>query len=134
MLSSCSKDTPVQYAMTNQVFVTNAASSFNFQIQAGMLAQTTGVNDSVKSYGGEMVKDNTAAYTLLKALATSKGLIISTTLQASDQTNLAALQAKTGAAFDQLYAQTMILTHTQELNFFQVGAQATGVEDAGKLT
>ncbi len=24
----------------------------------------------------------------------------------------------------------MILTHNQELNFFQVGAQATGVEDA----
>jgi len=70
----------------------------------------------------------------LKALATSKGLIISTTLQASDQTNLAALQAKTGAAFDQLYAQTMILTHTQELNFFQVGAQATGVEDADLRT
>ncbi len=104
MLSSCSKDTPVQYAMTNQNFVTVAASSFNFQIQAGMLAQTTGVNDSVKAYGNEMVKDNTAAYGLLKTLATSKGLVISTTLQASDQTNLAALQAKSGAAFDQLYA------------------------------
>jgi putative membrane protein len=129
-ISSCSKDQPVVYSMTNQDFVTRSASYFNFQIQAGNLAKSRGVNDSVKSYGTVMVNDNTAAYAALKTLATSKSLTISTTLQASDQTNLNALASQSGTAFDHSYAQMMVLTHNQEMALFSLGGQPNGVADA----
>src|ERR1700735_4924366 len=129
IFSSCSKDQPVVYSMTNQDFVTRAASYFNFQIQAGNMAKSKGVNDSVKSYGTAMVNDNTIAYAALKALATSKSLTISTTLQANDQTNLSALGSQSATAFDQSYAQMMVLTHNQEIALFTLGGQTNGVAD-----
>jgi len=130
VFSSCSKDQPVVYSMTNQQFVARSASYFNFQIQAGNLAKTRGVNDSVKSYGTAMVNDNTIAYTALKTLAAGKGLTVSTTLQTSDQSNLNALASQSGATFDQSYAQIMVLTHNQEIALFTLGEQSTGVADA----
>jgi len=129
-ISSCSKDHPVVYSMTNQDFAARSASYFNFQIQAGNLAKTRGTDDSVKSYGTVMVTDNTAAYAALKTLAASKGLTVSTTLQATDQTNLNSLSAQSGAAFDQAYAQMMVLTHNQEVALFNLGSQSNGVADA----
>jgi putative membrane protein len=133
-ISSCSKDQPVVYSMTNQDFVTRSASYFNFQIQAGNMAKSRGVNDSVKSYGTAMVNDNTTAYAALKTLATSKNLTISTTLQANDQTNLSSLASQSGAAFDQSYAQMMILTHNQEMALFNLGAQTNGMADVDLRT
>ena len=132
IFSSCGKDQsqPVVYSMTNQDFVTHAASNFNFQVQAGNLAKSKGLNDSVKSYGTTMISDNTAAYAALKTLATSKGLTVSNTLQASDQTNLNSLSSQSGAAFDHAYAQMMVLTHNQEIGLFNLGAQFNGVADA----
>jgi putative membrane protein len=129
LISSCSKDQPVVYSMTSQDFVTRSASYFNFQIQAGNLAKSKGVNDSVKSYGTVMISDNTAAYAALKTLATSKSLTISTTLQANDQTNLNSLASQSSAAFDQSYAQMMILTHNQEIALFNLADQSNGVAD-----
>ena len=133
-VSSCHKDSPVVYSISSQDFVTHAASSFNFQIQAGNLAMAKGLNDSVKSYGTVMVSDNTTAYAALKTLATQKGLMVSTTLQAADQTNLNSLSTQTGEAFDQAYAQMMVLTHNQELAFFNLGSQYNGVADADLRT
>jgi putative membrane protein len=129
-ISSCSKDQPVVYSMTNQDFVTRSASYFNFQIQAGNMAKSRGVNDSVKSYGTIMVNDNTAAYAALKTLATSKSLTISTTLQTNDQTNLNSLASQSGTAFDQSYAQMMVLTHNQEIALFSLAGQTNGLADA----
>jgi putative membrane protein len=129
-ISSCHKDSPVVYSLSSQDFVAHAASNFNFQIQAGNLAMSKGLNDSVKSYGTVMVSDNTAAYAALKTLATTKGLTVSTTLQATDQSNLNSLSTQSGAAFDQAYAQMMVLTHNQEGAFFNLGSQYNGVADA----
>ncbi len=132
IFTSCSKDSnqPVTYSLSNQDFVARSASYFNFQIQAGNLAKSKGVNDSVKSYGTAMVTDNTAAYATLKTLATAKGLTVTTTLQSTDQTNLSSLSSQSGAAFDQSYAQMMILTHNQEIALFNLGSQSNGVADA----
>ena len=129
-ISSCSKDQPVVYNMSSQDFVTRSASYFNFQIQAGNLAKSRGVNDSVKAYGTTMVNTNTTAFAALTTLATSKGLTITATLQATDQTNLNSLSAQNGTAFDHTYAQMMVLTHNQELALFNLGAQTNGVADA----
>ncbi|HZY36597.1 MAG TPA: DUF4142 domain-containing protein [Mucilaginibacter sp.] len=129
-ISSCHKDQPVVYSLTNQDFVTDAASSFNFQVQAGNMAKSRGVNDSVKTYGSAMVKDDTSAYAALKTLAKSKGLTISATLQTNDQTNLNSLSSQTGAAFDQAYAQMMVLTHNQEMALLNLASQYNGVADA----
>jgi len=130
LISSCSKDQPVVYSLTNQDFVTKAASGFNFQIQAGNMAETKGVNDSVKSYGRAMVSANTMALAALKTLASQKGLTVSSTLQTSDQANLSTFSGLSGTAFDQSYAQMMVTTHNQEASLFNLGAQSNGVPDA----
>ena len=133
-MSSCHKDNTVTFSFTSQDFVNRAASAFNFQIQAGYLAQSRGVNDSVRAFGTLMIKADTASLRGLKTLAAAKGLTVSSTLQANDQTNLSALQADNGKAFDQAYAQTMVLSNNQELSFFNLAAQSNGVADADMRT
>src|SRR5258708_26230182 len=130
-MPSCYKDNqPVVYVMGNQGFVTHASSNIKFELAAGNLAKSRGTIDSVKSYGNEMVTDNTKMQASLSSLASQKGLMMSTTLLASDQTNLATLSALSGTAFNQMYAQLMIETHQQALALFSAAAQYNGVPDA----
>ena len=133
-MSSCHKDNTVTYSYTSQDMVARSASYFNFQVQAGQYAQSHGVNDSVKAYGKVMVTDNTTALAALKTLASTKSLTVTSTLAAADQSALNSLMAQSGTAFDQAYAQSMVLSHNKETAFFTQTSQSNVIADADLRT
>jgi putative membrane protein len=125
----CCSDDNQEYPMDNQQFVTQASSSNNFEIAAGVLAQSKGVTAAVKSYGQHMVMDHTAAGTALTNLAASKGWTIPTSLQAREQANLDKLNASTSATFDKDFATVMIASHNDAITLFNIAGGSEGVRD-----
>jgi putative membrane protein len=127
--SSCSKDEE-SYTMSNQDFVTQASSSNSFEIAAGNLAKTKGANPNVVAYGQHMVTDHTQAAAEMSALVSNKGLTVSTTLMAKDQTNYNQLNSLSGSAFDKQFAAIMVASHQEAVTLFQNASVDFGVPDA----
>jgi putative membrane protein len=93
-------------AAKDSKFVTEAAVSGMFEVEAGKLAQAQGSSDQVKQMGEMMVKDHTAANEELMQLATSKGVELPTELDAKHKGMLEKLSKQTGADFDKAYLDT----------------------------
>jgi len=128
LLSSCHKDSDrIYFQVGDQNFVNDASSSNSFEIQAGKLAMTRGVSDSVKVFADSMINDNTKIAAKLSTVASQNGFMIPTTLQPVDQNNLNALNALTGVAFDKQYAAIMVTAHDGVLTLFNNAAAANGV-------
>lgn len=126
--------------MPNQEFVTKAASSNQFEIEAGELAGEQGADDRVVGYGDHMVMDHGAAGAELAALAISKGWNLPDDLLTKEQDMLEDLMVLEGAAFDQEFARMMVLSHQEAVSLFERASGSDGVLDdelrewaAGKL-
>ena len=126
---SCKDDDDDNFNLPNQEFVTRAASSNNFEVVAGELAQARGTTDAIKHYGQHMVTDHTAAGMELKSLATPKGWTVPEQLQPKEQENLNRLTALTGTAFDREFAQMMVVSHQDAVSLFQEASSNRGVPD-----
>lgn len=131
-ISSCRKDdnNNNNYMMGNQDFVTQASSSNSFEIAAGNLATTHGLNDSIKMFGNHMIADHGKAATEMAALATKKGWTIPAALVQKDQNNLDTLTSLSGSAFDKKFASMMVVSHIATIALFQRAASNIGVPDA----
>ena len=127
-LQCCSNDDQ-DYPLDNQQFVTQASSSNNFEIAAGALAQTKGVNAEVKSYGQHMVMDHSAVGTEMMNLAASKGWTIPASLQPKEQASLDKLNASPSSTFDKDFATIMVASHTNAIDLFSVAGGSQGVRD-----
>jgi putative membrane protein len=69
-----------EVSKSDQEFITKAAAGGMYEVEAGKLAQAQGKSDGVKSYGDMLVKDHGAANDELKALASSKGAMLPSSL------------------------------------------------------
>jgi len=118
------------YTLSNQDFVNRASSSNNFEIAAGALAVTKGVDADVKHYGEHMVADHTAAGEQMKNLAAGKGWNVPDGLQAKEQQNLDRLSALSGTNFDKEFVNIMVQSHQDAVNLFRTAADEFGVPDA----
>ncbi|WP_176146199.1 DUF4142 domain-containing protein [Parapedobacter luteus] len=126
--------------MQNQEFVTLAASSNRFEIEAGELAGEQGADDRVIEYGNHMVMDHGMAGTELAALATAKGWNMPNDLLEKEREMLEDLMVLEGAAFDQEFARKMVISHEEAVSLFERASGPEGVLDeelrewaAGKL-
>lgn len=126
--------------MQNQEFVTMAASSNRFEIEAGELAGEQGADERVIEYGSHMVMDHGTAGMELAALADTKGWQAPNDLLEKEQEMLEDLMVLEGAAFDQEFARKMVLSHEQAVSLFERASGPDGVLDgdlrewaAGKL-
>src|SRR5690606_41759378 len=72
-LQACSDDDDDNIRMDNQGFVTEAASSNMFEIEAGEMAVLQGNSADVKEYGGMMVLDHRATGVEMSTLVGRKG-------------------------------------------------------------
>jgi putative membrane protein len=115
--------------MQNQEFVTMAASSNRFEIEAGELAGEQGADERVIEYGNHMVMDHGAAGVELAALATAKDWSIPDDLLAKEQEMLEDLMVLEGAAFDQEFARKMVLSHQEAVSLFERASGPDGVID-----
>ena len=129
---SCKKDRDDEddYVMSDQEFVFSASSSNNFEVAAGLLADTKGTNPAVKEYGAHMVADHTAAGLELKALAEKRGWKIAQQLNLREQRDLGILTAASPADFDRKFAEIMVFSHQEAVQLFEIAAAERGLPDA----
>ncbi len=128
---SCKSDNDgANYQMENQAFVTQALTTNKFEVAAGTLAQMKSTNAQVKQVAGHIVKDHTSTGIDLTDLAKSMELVVPTSIEQQDQTNINILGLLTGSAFDKEFIRMMVESHEKAIPLFQQAASKTGVPGA----
>ena len=89
------------------------------EVQLGKLAQEKSSNAKVKDFASKMVTDHSKANDELKALAQSKGITLTGTLNDEHQKHIKDLNEKTGADFDKAYMKLMVDDHKDDIDKFQ---------------
>lgn len=77
-----------QISKKDQEFMTKAAAGGLYEVEAGQLAQNKGRGANVQTFGTMLIKDHSAANEELKALASSKGVTLPTSLPADKKRQL----------------------------------------------
>ena len=85
------------------------------EIEIGKLAQTKGVNPEVKKFGKMLVDDHTKAASEVSALAKTKNFTLPTSLTEEGQDEYKKLNEKSGADFDEKFADMMIDGHEKAI-------------------
>ena len=104
-------------ASPGQQFANAVGASDWYEIEAGKLAQEKAQDQKLKDFGKLMVEHHTASTDKLKAAGAkaSPAITPSPTLNAEQETNLAALRQAEGAAFDAAYKTQQIAAHEKAL-------------------
>ena len=109
-------------------FMTQAASSGMLEVEAGRLAQEKGQSQEVKNYGQMMVTDHTKANDQLKTLAAQQNITLPDSMSQQHMDQLQSLRDKSGAEFDQEYADLMVSSHEEAVSLFEDASD--NLEDA----
>lgn len=115
--------------VSTDAFVTNAAMSDMYEIQAGEIAQKKGRSPEVKAFGKTMVADHTAMSNAMKPLVVAAGKTAPPGLDERRKGLLDNLNAAPAADFDAVYLAQQEAAHEEALNLMQ-GYAANG-DDAG---
>ena len=89
------------------------------EVALGKIAQSSGVREDVKKFGGQMVKDHGQANDELKAIAAKMNISVPGKVSAKHQANIDKLSKVTGASFDTAYINDMVSDHQQDLSAFE---------------
>jgi putative membrane protein len=108
---------------TTEGFVTNAAISDMYEIEAGKLAQEKGQAAGVKEFGAMMVKDHTASSTEMKPLAQAANVTLPTAADERRKGLIDNLRAASGADFDRAYMDQQVAAHEEALRLLNGYAQ-----------
>lgn len=127
-LQACSDDDD-EIRMDNQAFVTEAASSNMFEIEAGELAVVRGEHVDVKAFGAMMVADHGATGIQMRALVDDKGWTMPNDLLSKHQQRLNELESLNGAEFDRRFAEMMVVSHEEAVDLFEKASGNNGVTD-----
>lgn len=115
--------------MSTDAFVTNAAISDMYEIQAGEIAQKKGQSAEVKAFGKTMVADHTALSNGMKPLVAAAGKTLPTGLDERRKGLIDNLNAASPAEFDAVYLSQQEAAHSEALTLMQ-GYAGNG-DDAG---
>jgi putative membrane protein len=115
--------------MSTDAFVTNAAISDMYEIEAGQIAQKKGQSADVKAFGKMMVTDHTAMSNELKPLITAAGKTPPTGLDERRKGLIDNLNAANPAEFDRTYLSQQEAAHSEALTLMQ--GYADNGDDAG---
>lgn len=119
--------------MSTDAFVTYAAISDMYEIQAGEIAQRKGQSADVKAFGKMMVTDHTALSNAMKPLATAAGQTLPTGLDERRKGLIDNLNAASSAEFDAVYLSQQEAAHSEALTLMQGYAENgdnAGLKDA----
>lgn len=106
-------------ANTTEGFVSNAAMSDMYEIQAGQMAQQKGQSADVKAFGKMMVADHTAMSNEMKPLAQAAGQTVPAALDERRKGMLDNLTAASGADFDRVYLSQQEAAHEEALTLMR---------------
>ena len=115
--------------MSTDAFVTNAAISDMYEIQAGQIAQQKGQSADVKAFGKTMVTDHTALSNAMKSLIIAAGKSAPTGLDERRKGLIDNLNAAAPADFDKVYLDQQVAAHNEALTLMQ--GYADRGDDAG---
>jgi putative membrane protein len=115
--------------VSTDAFVTNAAISDMYEIQAGEIAQKKGQSADVKAFGKMMVADHTALSKEVKPLAEAAGKTLPTGLDERRKGLIDNLNAANPAEFDKVYLAQQEAAHSEALTLMQ--GYADNGDDAG---
>ena len=105
-------------------FVTKAAQGGMAEVELGQLATQKAQNSQVKEFGQKMVDDHTKANDQLKQVASQENITLPTGLDAKDQALKDHLEKLSGAQFDKVYMQHMVMDHKKDVAEFQKEANS----------
>lgn len=107
-------------AGTPQEFVTMAASSDMYEMEAARLAKQNATADAVKSFADMMLTDHGASSTELQqaAAAAQPALSVPTAMLPAHQAQMAELR-DAGDNFDEVYARQQVAAHEQALSLMR---------------
>ena len=115
--------------MSTDAFVTNAAISDMYEIEAGQIAQKKGQSADVKAFGKMMVSDHTAMSNEMKPLITAAGKTAPAGLDERRKGLIDNLNAASAAEFDNVYLSQQDAAHSEALTLMQ--GYADNGDDAG---
>jgi putative membrane protein len=113
----------------DQEFVKKAAIGGMAEVELGRVAMQRAARPAVRSFGERMVADHGRGNTELAALARSKGMDVSTTLDTTHQAMRDRLSGLSGADFDRAYMSEMVRDHTEDVALFESAAQTASDAD-----
>jgi putative membrane protein len=116
-------------AMSTDDFVTNAAISDMYEIEAGKIAEKKGQSADVKAFGKMMVADHTKMSNEMKPLVAAAGKTLPTGLDERRKGMIDNLNAATGADFDKAYLSQQEAAHGEALDLMK--GYADRGDDAG---
>ena len=105
--------------ISTEDFVTSAAISDMYEIQAGQIAQKKGQSADVKAFGKTMVTDHTALSKELKPLITAAGKTPPAGLDERRKGLIDNLNAASAGEFDQVYLKQQEAAHDEALKLMQ---------------
>lgn len=120
------KATPLSKA--DRTFLEKAAEINLCEARLGKAAEHSSEAD-IKKIGQGLVRDHTAAQEQLQKLAASKGVILPSQPNRSQQEKIAAIEGKTGEQFDKQFLQQQIQGHQQAIALFEKEASRTADPD-----
>jgi putative membrane protein len=92
------------------------------EIEMGRLANERGQSASVRKLGKRMVQDHARLENKLKALATSKDIVLSKQVDIKHQNMIDKLAAYSGSTFDRHYVEDQVMDHQKAIALFQQAA------------
>lgn len=115
--------------VSTDAFVTNAAISDMYEIEAGKIAQQKAQNADIKAFGKMMVTDHTAMSNEMKPLVTAAGKTLPTGLDERRKGLIDNLNAASPAEFDSVYLSQQEAAHNEALTLMK--GYADHGDDAG---
>ncbi|WP_338876416.1 DUF4142 domain-containing protein [Spirosoma sp. SC4-14] len=104
-------------------FAVKAASGGMLEVELGRMAQEKAQSQQVKDFGAMMVKDHSKANDELKALASSKNIVLPSTLGEEEQKHVDELAKLSGKEFDKKYVSLMVDDHQKDVDEFKEEAK-----------
>lgn len=105
--------------LTDEMFVTKAASDGLHEVALGKLAKTNAQRDDVKTFGEKMVADHTKSNMELMEVAKGAGLNVPSQMLEEHQKHVEHFSKLRGEEFDREYAKHMVEDHQKAVSLFQ---------------
>ncbi|MBB6612786.1 DUF4142 domain-containing protein [Pontibacter sp. Tf4] len=109
--------------LDDATFMSTAASSNAFEVQAGNIAQQRATDQKVKDYAKMMVEHHTQASQEMNTVASQMSLTLTQALHPMHQEMLDELNNYTGNDFDEKYMDIMERAHKMDIAMFEAKSQ-----------
>ncbi len=98
-------------SQSDEQFIRKAAAGGIAEVEMAKLAKGKAVSPQVREFAEQMIVDHEKANQKLENLAASRGVTVSTALDAEHQANLEELAKESGEAFDLQYMRAQVAGH-----------------------